>query len=194
VSTSGTRHLSLFVPRPTVLARMPWATEICGRSLKLDSSTRTTARSLLVTLRASMDLDHFSAVGPNLFQALLGLLSSVGACTAPTKPKLIAAIRHEQVTDCIKRRFSNPGLNVAAIAAELKVSVRYLQRICEGGRSPGEQLREFRLRQAAERLRSSSWNQRSISDVCFACGFGSSSHFSSEFRRFYGVTPREYRS
>jgi AraC-like DNA-binding protein len=194
LSTSGTRHLSLFVPRPTVLARMPWAAEICARSLQLDSDTRTTAHSLLATLRTSMAFDHFAAVAPSLVQALLTLLCTVGTSAPPPKPRLVAAIRHEQVTDSIKRGFSNPEFTVTAIAQELKVSVRYLQRICEAGPSPGEQLREFRLRRAAERLRSSSWKQRSISEVCFACGFGSSSHFSTEFRRFYGVTPREYRS
>jgi AraC-like DNA-binding protein len=83
---------------------------------------------------------------------------------------------------------------VAAIAEELKVSSRYLQRICEAGASPGEQLRQFRLRKAAERLRSSAWQSRSVTDICFSCGFSSSSYFSTEFRRFYGVTPTQYRS
>jgi AraC-like DNA-binding protein len=103
-------------------------------------------------------------------------------------------IRQEQVTDCIKRHFSDPMLTVTAIADELKVSARYLQRVCEGGLSPGEQLRQFRLRQAAERLRNPNWKARSITEICFSCGFSSSSHFSTEFRRFYGVSPREYRA
>jgi AraC-like DNA-binding protein len=194
VSTVGTRHLSLFLPRSLVLARMAWADDICGRSLRLDSDTRSTAQSLVATLRASMALDQFDAVGPCLVQALLALLSRVGADDAPAKSKLIVTIRQEQVAECIKRHFSDPGLTVAAIAGELKVSSRYLQRVCEGGASPGEQLRQFRLRTAAERLRNASWKDRSISEVCYSCGFSSSSHFSTEFRRFYGVTPREYRA
>jgi AraC-like DNA-binding protein len=194
VSTTGTRHLSLFLPRSVMLARLPWADEICGRSFRLDSNTRSTAHALVATLRASIELDRFDAVGPSVVQALLALLSTVGSDATPTKPNLVVTIRQEQVAECIRRQFSDPSLTVAAIAEELKVSARYLQRVCEGGESPGEQLRQFRLRKAAERLRSSSWKDRSISEVCYSCGFSSSSHFSTEFRRFYGVTPREYRA
>src|ERR1700744_897207 len=194
VSTTGTRHLSGFLPRPLVLARMPWVDHICGHRLGLDSHTRLTARSLIATLRMSIGLDHFAAVGSCLVQAVLGLLSAVGADVGPAKPSAVVTIRQEQVAECIKRHFSDPALSVAAIAEELKGSARYLQRVCEDGDSPGEELRQFRLRKAAERLRNPNWKERSITEICFSCGFGSSSHFSTEFRRFYGVTPRAYRS
>jgi AraC-like DNA-binding protein len=149
---------------------------------------------LVATLRSSIALTHFDAVGPSLVQALLALLLAVGEQAAPPQPKPAVTVRQEQVTEWIKRHFSDFGLTVATIADELKVSARYLQRICEGGPSPGEQLRQFRLRMAAERLRNSTWRTRSISEICYSCGFGSSSYFSTEFRRFYGVTPRQYRS
>ncbi len=193
VSTVGTRHLSVFVPRPLVLASLPWADEICARSLGLDLQTRSAIHSLIAAFRSSIGLEQFDVVAPGLVQALLALLSTIGSVVGPTKPRLVVTIRQEQVTECIKRRFSDPALTVAAIAEELRVSPRYLQRVCEDGASPGEQLRQFRLRAAAERLRDPVWKERSISEVCYACGFGSSSHFSTEFRRFYGVTPRDYR-
>jgi AraC-like DNA-binding protein len=194
VSTTGTRHLSLFLPHSMMLARLPWADEICGRSFSLDSRTRGTAHSLIAALRASIELDHFDAVGPCLVQAMLALLSTVGTDAGPSRPRQIASTRQEQVTDCINRHFSDPTLTVTAIADELKVSARYLQRVCESGLSPGEQLRQFRLRRSAERLRNPTWQNRSITDICFSCGFSSSSHFSTEFRRFFGVSPREYRA
>lgn len=193
VSTTGTRHLSVFVPHSLVLERMAWADDICARTIRLDSDSRRTAHSLAATLRSSLKLDCFDAVGPSLVQALLALLRTVGSEAAPTRPKPVVTIRREQVSECIKRHFSDFGLTVATIADELKVSARYLQRVCEGGPSPGEQLRQFRLRKAAERLRNSTWIARSISEICYSCGFGSSSYFSTEFRRFYGVTPTQYR-
>jgi AraC-like DNA-binding protein len=193
VSTTGTRHLSVFVPRSMVLAGMAWADQICARTIRLDCDSRSTAHSLIAALRSSIRLDCFDSVGPSLVQALLALLRTVGTEAAPARARPIATIRREQVAECIKRHFPEFGLTVAKIAEELKVSVRYLQRICEGGPSPGEQLRQFRLRKAAERLRNSTWITRSISEICYSCGFGSSSHFSTEFRRFYGVTPTEYR-
>lgn len=195
VSTSGTRHLSVFLPRTLMLERLPWAEDICAHSLSLDSRTRSAVHSLVAAFRASIELDQFDAVGPCLVRALLALLSTVGTDAEPAaKPRRVITIRQEQVTECIKRHFSDPALTVTSIARELKVSARYLQRVCEGGASPGEQLRQFRLRVAAERLRNSAWKERSICEICYSCGFSSSSHFSTEFRRFYGVSPREYRS
>jgi len=194
VSTGGTRHLSVFLPRTQMLERLPWAEDICARNLNLDSRTHCAVHSLVAAFRSSIELDQFEAVGPCLARALLALLSTIGNEAAPTKARRVITIRQEQVTECIKRHFSDPALTVASIAKELKVSPRYLQRVCEGGASPGEQLRQFRLRTAAERLRNSLWKGRSICEVCYSCGFSSSSHFSTEFRRFYGVTPRQYRS
>jgi AraC-like DNA-binding protein len=194
VSTAGTRHLSLFLPHSLVLGCLPWVDDICGRSFNLDSRTRSTAHSVIAALRASIGLDHFEAVGPCLVQAMLALLSRVGTDAEPSRRTHIATTRQEQVMDCIARHFSDPMLTVTAIAEELKVSARYLQRVCEDGLSPGEQLRQFRLRRAAERLRNTTWKDRSITDICFSCGFSSSSHFSTEFRRFFGVSPREYRA
>ena len=194
VSTTATRHLSIFLPHSLMLSGLPWADDICGCSFYLDSRTRRAAHSLIDALRASIDLDNFDAVGPPLVHAMLALLSIVGAEAGPSRPRQLLTTRQEQVLACIRQHFSDPGLTVKAIAHELKVSARYLQRVCEGGLSPGEQLRQFRLRRAAERLRNATWRQRSITEICFACGFSSSSHFSTEFRRFYGVSPREYRA
>ena len=194
VSTSGTRHLSVLLPRTQVLERLPWAEDICARTLSLDSRTRSAVHSLIAAFRSSIELDQFEAVGPCLVRALLALLSTIGSDAGPARPRGVITIRQEQVTECIKRHFSDPALTVASIAKALKVSPRYLQRVCEGIASPGEQLRQFRLRTAAERLRNAIWKERSICEICYSCGFNSSSHFSTEFRRFFGVTPRQYRT
>jgi AraC family transcriptional activator of tynA and feaB len=194
VSTADTRHLSVVLPRSLVLEYLPWADDLCNLSLNWDDSTRGTARALIGALRASLELDQFDAVGPHLAQAVLALLSTMRTETASSKPSVAAALWQRQVADCISRQFFNPALSVSTIAQELKVSARYLQRICEGGESPGERLRQFRLRKAAERLRNSPWKERSITEICYSCGFSNSSHFSTEFRRFYGVTPRQYRA
>jgi AraC family transcriptional activator of tynA and feaB len=194
VSTAGTRHLSLFLPRPLVLARLPWADDCSGQRIKLAPNTLNMAQSLVGMLRASIELESFDAVAPCLVQSLLALLSSVNTCAAAPKGDPLCSVKQQQLTDCIKRHFSNPDLTVESIAKELGISTRYLQRVCKDGESPGEQLRRYRLRMAAACLRNGSLKERSISEICYSCGFSSSSHFSTEFRRFHGVTPREYRS
>jgi AraC-like DNA-binding protein len=50
-------------------------------------------------------------------------------------------------------------------------------------------IRNIRLTQAAELLHN---KNLSISDVAYAVGFSSLSHFSSSFKEFYGMSPKEY--
>lgn len=58
------------------------------------------------------------------------------------------------------------------------------------GQTPVEYLCNYRLSQAAYLLINS---QQSISEVCFACGFGSNSYFGKLFRAKAGMSPGEYR-
>lgn len=56
------------------------------------------------------------------------------------------------------------------------------------GTSPARWVREQRLKKAHELLSSSA---KSVSEVCYACGFESPSHFSHLFKRYYGVSPSQ---
>ncbi len=56
--------------------------------------------------------------------------------------------------------------------------------------TPQVYLRKLRLRMASHALVSSN---QSLSVVAANCGFVDQSHFSREFRRYFGMTPREYR-
>lgn len=58
------------------------------------------------------------------------------------------------------------------------------------GMTPIHFLKEYRLQRAAGLLRS---GESSISEIATSCGFLDMSYFSRAFRRFYGVTPTEYR-
>lgn len=192
VSSPGTRHLSLFLPSSMVLHHIKGAEQLPSGSLGLDPSTLEGARSIMRALRSSMEADRFNAVGYRLISALLSLLSVVGDRETQARPPKMR--RREQIAACIRKNFEDPDFNVKAIADMLGISPRYLQRISEGDLSPGEQLREHRLKTAAKQLRDRAFSDRSITEICFGCGFGSSSHFSTEFRRFFGVSPRRYRA
>lgn len=56
--------------------------------------------------------------------------------------------------------------------------------------NPTDYINEFRLRKAAQLLTESPMN---ITEICTACGFNSSSYFGVQFKRRYGVTPKQYR-
>jgi len=56
--------------------------------------------------------------------------------------------------------------------------------------TPQKFLRKLRLRLASRAL---VYTDASLSEIAFTCGFADQSHFSREFRRQFGRTPREYR-
>jgi AraC-like DNA-binding protein len=55
---------------------------------------------------------------------------------------------------------------------------------------PQEYLRKLRLRRASHAL---VFTQQSIVEVALSCGFADQSHFTREFHRYSGRTPRDYR-
>lgn len=57
------------------------------------------------------------------------------------------------------------------------------------GISSGEFIRNIRLKKAAELL---SERKVNISQVAYMVGFSSQAHFSTAFRKFYGISPTEY--
>ncbi|MBR2566299.1 MAG: helix-turn-helix transcriptional regulator [Paenibacillus sp.] len=58
------------------------------------------------------------------------------------------------------------------------------------GQTPNNYLTQYRLQKSCEMLKET---RRSISEIALACGFQSSSYFSSIFRKQMGVTPQYYR-
>jgi AraC-like DNA-binding protein len=56
--------------------------------------------------------------------------------------------------------------------------------------TPQKYLRKLRLRIACRAL---IYTDESLSEVALSCGFADQSHFTREFRRQFGRTPRDYR-
>lgn len=57
------------------------------------------------------------------------------------------------------------------------------------GSTPQEFLFQLRLKLAANLLK----QQQSVTQVCFTAGYTNTSHFSRSFKRFYGMTPTQYK-
>jgi AraC-like DNA-binding protein len=59
------------------------------------------------------------------------------------------------------------------------------------GESPLTYLQKLRLTKAAEILQSTDKN---VTEVAFECGFNDSSYFARQFRRVFGVSPRQFQA
>jgi AraC family transcriptional regulator, regulatory protein of adaptative response / methylphosphotriester-DNA alkyltransferase methyltransferase len=83
-------------------------------------------------------------------------------------------------------------LTVAVVARALASSPRQLQRAYRevGGTSFSAQLREVRLRNAAQLLAA---QPLTVREVALVVGYRQPAHFAKAFRRRYGATPTEFR-
>ncbi len=58
-------------------------------------------------------------------------------------------------------------------------------------KTPGEYLISYRITKSLEMLNSS---DMSVTDIAYACGFNSASHYTKTFREMLGCTPLKYKS
>ena len=97
----------------------------------------------------------------------------------------------ERVMAVINKNISNSSLSVDSLADEVGISRVHLHRKMKEltGKTPHEIIRNIRLKHAANLLASGDMN---ITEVVYACGFGNAASFSTIFKRFYGMSPRDY--
>ncbi len=84
------------------------------------------------------------------------------------------------------------SLSLEVLADRLKLSTRQTQRLLKEyyGKSFQQKKAEARMSAAGMLLQE---HDRSISSIAEALGYSSTEHFSSAFRKYYKVSPREYR-
>ena len=97
----------------------------------------------------------------------------------------------DRVMKVINKNIGNSDLSVDSIADEVGISRVHLHRKMKEltGQTPHDFIRNIRLKQAAQLLSSQNMN---ITEVMFACGFNNAASFSTIFKKFYGMSPREY--
>ena len=91
----------------------------------------------------------------------------------------------------INSNISNPDLSVEFISQEVGISRAHLHRKLKEltNQSPRDFIRNIRLKQAANLLASGNQN---VTEVMYAVGMQNAASFSTMFKYFYGVSPREY--
>jgi AraC-like DNA-binding protein len=101
--------------------------------------------------------------------------------------------RLRQIKNYIESNLGNPLLNPERVAAACQMSVRALHYLFKGmGHSVSDYIRERRLERCLEALQMPA-ERRTVTQIALAAGFNSMSHFSSAFRRRFGVTPSDAR-
>ena len=97
----------------------------------------------------------------------------------------------EKIMTCVRKNLTNSDLNIDMISEEVGISRVHLHRKMKEltGQTPHDFIRSIRLKKAAQLLAEKGMN---VTEVMYACGFSNSASFSTIFRKYYGMSPRDY--
>lgn len=97
----------------------------------------------------------------------------------------------QRVMAVINDNLTNEELSVKLISQEVGISRVHLYRKMKEltNQTPHDLIRNIRLKQAAKLL---SNGRHNITEVMTACGFTNLASFSTQFKKMYGMSPREY--
>lgn len=97
----------------------------------------------------------------------------------------------ERVMKCINAHITEQDFNVERLAEEVGISRAQLHRKMKEitGVTTSDFIRNLRLEQGAKLLREGNVN---VTQVAFAVGFNNQTHFSSVFKKHFGVSPTAY--
>jgi AraC-like DNA-binding protein len=185
----------LMLPGPTLRSQLHAAPDLTARGVRgsrgaghlMIEMIRTLATDIVVLEPAAA-----AAVAQSVEHIVVAGLSSLAPDGPLPEPELAA--RREQVKACARSRLRDPGLTVAAIAAQLHTSVSTLHRAFAGEPcSIAEWIWAQRLDAVRSDLCDPALRHRTISDLAFSWGFVDASHFSRAFKARFGCTARDVR-
>ena len=97
----------------------------------------------------------------------------------------------DRVVASIQDNLNKTNISVDSLAAEMNLSRSSFQRKIKGltGLTPVEFIRLIRLKKAAELLAEGDYR---VNEVCYMVGFNKPSYFSSQFKKQFGILPKDF--
>lgn len=188
--------IMLRVPTNVLRESLPSPQECCCQRLShgqdLVSMAGAMVRSLMEQLRVGLSDECRQ-------RAAQHLLSMISGCYVASFDRLssrssVMTGRHWRVRLFIEQNLRDPELSPAMIAAQLKLSSRYLRMIfAANNESISAYVLRRRLEECAARLTDPRWSGHSITEIAFSWGFNSAPHFTRSFREHFKLSPRDYR-
>ncbi len=98
---------------------------------------------------------------------------------------------YKEVYSLCEKHLADPDFDVEQIAAIMGISRIHVNRKlkAEADVSPSAMIKQLRMEKAAALIEQRSL---SLSEIALACGFSTSSYFSTAFRSYYGISPSDY--
>jgi AraC family transcriptional activator of tynA and feaB len=184
----GVRHMALHLPRRQLVSHLGF--EPKGALHRGGTSANRLLLQLMVeAFRSNGASDALSEAQMQLvvFDLLAALFAPPGERISAHTDELFARIRR-----MIEANLADPELTPSAVAAEARISVRYLQKLFSArGTTCNHLIQTLRLDRASRLLqrRSLSHPGTPLGEIAFACGFLDYAHFSRKFRERFGHPP-----
>lgn len=132
-----------------------------------------------------------------MIDTLGNLLSIALGATVDTRERSGEAVREglrATIARHVAARIADPSLDVASVAAQFRISPRYLHRLFEGqDRSFTQWVADQRLARCARDLADPAQAQVPISTIADRWGYADLSNFCRVFQRHHGMSAGEYR-
>jgi AraC-like DNA-binding protein len=184
--------LCLMLPREFVDQRVVRGEDLCV----LPAASRNGVRRFFTDtiLAFSRDADSMTDdefAGATRMVGELALLAISGTLDPMSALRSVRTSNLARVKAYIRKEMGIPELTLNDIAHGCGLSLRYLHDLFRhDGRTAREYLTEVRLQHARHMLDSAT-SSATVTDISLACGFVNSSHFSTAFRRAFGISPRD---
>ena len=167
------------------------------------STTMSTGRGLgriatefcatLASQGASLDASVRARLGEELMD-VLALAFDSAQQEEPLAEQVVQRARLRSVKAWLEEHLCDPNLTLEAIAKANAISLRYLHALFRlDGTSVSSWIWNRRLERSFDMLSRSDNQALSLSEIAYRVGFSSSSHFSTMFRRKFGMRPSDVR-
>lgn len=188
--------LVLQFPEERLLSWQPWLRDAVARSF---SAACGPARIAVDMLR--LGLEERGHLSPTALTELSDtVIRMMGMSLAEGRPAGTASALDEvrrgqllQIQHYIQAHLGDSGLTAQALAAQFRISRRYLYKLFERqGQAPADYILAARLERACQMLGDGN-SGRQIGELAWQVGFSDAAVFSHAFRRRFGVSPTEWR-
>lgn len=191
---SSFEELVIQVPRDTMIAVEPRIDRLTavrsGNDVRLGAAV-----SALLHRLADIDTWYASPMAARFGASLVELVGT--ALSDQLGPTERTPARSRYLADArayLLEHLGDPELCPAAAAQAAGISLRYLHALFHAdGTTLSRWVTERRLERACRALADADQAQRSVTEIAFSVGFGSSAHFARAFKAAYGLSPRSYR-
>ena len=147
--------------------------------------------STLAAQAGSLDSEARTRLGDELMD-VLALAFDSAAGGEPQSDQAVRKARLRSVKTWIEAHLCEHGLTLEAIAKNNAISLRYLHSLFAlEGTSVSSWIWNRRLERSYDMLLRSNHDAHTLTEIAFRVGFNSSSHFSTMFRRKFGLRPSD---